>query len=275
MREFLESFMPTNASAHGPALDNLNVLIHWVMAVLFVGWTLYFFYVLYRFRASRNPRASYEGSKSHIHSYAEVGVAVVEVVLLIGFSIPLWSRWVTPDKGSKPPLEIRVVSEQFAWNIHYPGADGRFGRSEVTLVSASNPLGLDLTDPNAADDFNSVNQLHLEVNRPVVIRLSAKDVIHSFGLPVMRVKQDAIPGMEMPVYFTPVKTNNGEVWEIACAQLCGLGHYRMRGSMTVHTAEKFREWLASNVIVPEVDATTAPPTGVTEPVVETPPEPVA
>ncbi len=275
MREFLESYMPTNASAHGPALDNLTVLIHWVMAVLFVGWSLYFLYVLYRFRASRNPRASYEGSKSHIHSYAEVGVAVVEVVLLIGFSIPLWSRWISPDQGSKPPLEIRVVSEQFAWNVHYPGPDGRFGRTDVKLVSASNPLGIDSTDPNAADDFNSVNQLHLEVNRPVAIRLSAKDVIHSFGLPVMRVKQDAIPGLEMPVYFTPVKTNNGEVWEIACAQLCGLGHYRMRGSMTVHTAEGFQEWLASQAPVPEVDATTAPPTGVTEPVVEVPPEPVA
>ncbi|HUF16474.1 MAG TPA: hypothetical protein VMS12_00355 [Thermoanaerobaculia bacterium] len=274
MRELLESYMPTNASAHGPALDNLTVLIHWVMAILFVGWSLYFIYVLYRFRASRNPRASYEGSKSHVHSYAEVGVAVVEVVLLIGFSIPLWSRWITPDHGTRPPLEIRVVSEQFAWNIHYPGPDGRFGRTDINLVSASNPLGIDPTDPNAADDFNSVNQLHLEVNRPVVVLLSAKDVIHSFALPVMRVKQDAIPGMEMPVYFTPVKTNNGEVWEIACAQLCGLGHYRMRGSMVVHTPEEFEKWLASNAPVPAVDAVTAPPTGVSEPVAEAPPEPV-
>ena len=270
MRELLEKYLPTNASAHGPALDNLTVLIHWVMAILFVAWSIYFIFVLFRFPASRNPRASYEGSKSHIHSYAEVGVAVVEVILLVGFSIPLWSRWISPDRGDRPPLEIRVVAEQFLWNIHYPGADGRFGRTDVKLVSSTNPLGLDVTDPNAKDDFNSTNELFLEVNRPVAIRLSSKDVIHSFGLPVMRVKQDAIPGTEMPVYFTPVKTNNGEKWQIACAQLCGLGHYRMAGSLTVLSQEDFSKWLQGKAPVAEVPAVTQPTAPVPAPSVVEP-----
>jgi len=142
------------------------------------------------------------------------------------------------------------VAEQFAWNVHYPGRDGVFGRVDVKLVDSTNPLGLDLNDPNAKDDILSVNQLHLEVNRPVTIRLSSKDVIHSFGLPVMRVKQDAVPGIVFPVHFTPVKTNDGERWEIACAQLCGLGHYRMRGFLTIETKEQFEKFLADNAPVP-------------------------
>jgi cytochrome c oxidase subunit 2 len=148
-------------------------------------------------------------------------------------------------------LQIRVVAEQFAWNVHYPGADGIFGRTVPDLVNASNPIGLDPADPRAADDIVSINQLHLEKDRPVTIRLSSKDVIHSFNLPTMRVKQDTIPGMEIPVHFTPVEVNGEERWEIACAQLCGLGHYRMRGFLTVHTTEDFRAWLAANAPVPQ------------------------
>ncbi len=172
---------------------------------------------------------------------------VAEIILLVAFSIPAWSRWTTKPEASKNPLEIRIVAEQFAWNIQYPGADGVFGRTRSELVSATNPMGLDPDDPAGKDDIITLNQLHLQVNRPVLIRLTSKDVIHSLNLPVMRVKQDAIPGMEVPVQFTPSKTNFGPMgWEIACAQLCGLGHYRMRGQMTVHTKDDFEKWLKDN-----------------------------
>jgi len=113
------------------------------------------------------------------------------------------------------------------------------------MVTASNPLGIDPSDPNAKDDVSSLNQLHLEVNRPVRLSITSKDVIHSFSLPVMRVKQDATPGMISPVHFTPVRANNGEQWEIACAQLCGLGHYRMRGQLFVDSQQDFQQWLSS------------------------------
>jgi len=251
MEKFLMSYMPVDASAHGAALDRILIYTHWLMLFLFLGWGLYFIYVLYRFRASRNPKADYQGTRSHISTYSEVAVAIIEAVLLIGFSIPAWARWVAPHRKALNPLEIRVVSEQFAWNIHYPGPDKRFGRTDVKLVSSSNALGLDLRDPYAKDDVVTINQLHLEVNRPVSIQLSAKDVIHSFGLPVMRVKQDAIPGMVMPVTFTPVKVNNGAKWEIACAQLCGLGHYRMRGELNVQSKRDFDLWLAKNAPAPD------------------------
>jgi cytochrome c oxidase subunit 2 len=248
MEKFLAQWMPIDASEHGPFLDRLSANVHWLMLILFVGWGLYFLYALWRFNARRNPRASYHGVQSHISTYTEAGVAVVEVILLVGFSIPMWYRWTHVPPPSSNPVEMRIVAEQFAWNIQYPGADGVFGRRDIKLVSSSNPLGLDLKDPNAKDDIVTLNDLHLEVNRPVIIHVSSKDVIHSFKLPVMRVEQDAIPGMEVAIHFTPVKTNEAgtenDKWEIACAQLCGLGHYRMRGQMFVHSKANFTKWMA-------------------------------
>ena len=148
---------------------------------------------------------------------------------------------------------VRVVAEQFAWNVHYAGADGRFGRTDIKLVSADNPLGLDRSDASAKDDITDINNLHVPVDRPVLVQLLSKDVIHSFGLYEMRVKQDAIPGMQIPVWFIPTVTtadmrrNLGKAdfeYEIACSQLCGLGHYRMRGVVIVETADEFQKWMA-------------------------------
>ena len=245
MKDWLAQYMPPDYSAHGPALDQLSAYVHWLMLILFVGWGLLFVFMLFRFRASKHPKAVYHGTHSHISTYAEAGIAVVEVILLVGFSIPLWYRWSTPPDRTQNPLEIRIIGEQFAWNIHYPGRDGVFGRTDVKLVTSSNPLGLDPSDPSAKDDVITLNQLHLQVNRPVLIRLTSKDVIHSFFLPYMRVKQDAIPGMQIPVHFIPVKSSNGQMWDIACAQLCGLGHYRMKGQYEVDTKADFDKWMAT------------------------------
>ncbi len=250
MKEFLARYMPPDYSAHGPVLDNINVYVHWLMAILFVMWGGLFVYMLFRFRASRNPRASYHGTHSHISTWGEAGVAVIEVVLLAGFSIPAWYRWTLRPAPESNPLEIRIVAEQFAWNIHYPGADHVFGKTAQAFVSSTNPLGLDPNDPNGKDDVTTVNQLHLEVNRPVIVRITSKDVIHSFSLPYMRVKQDAIPGMEVPIHFTPVRSNGAgdnvtdfQEWNIACAQLCGNSHYRMKGYVMVHTKPDFQRWV--------------------------------
>ena len=256
MEKFLAQYMPVDASEHGAALDSISAVVHWLMLILFVGWGLYYAYVLYRFNAKRHPRADYVGVRSHFSTYLEAGVAVIELILLVGISIPLWYRWTTRPPASSNPLEIRIVAEQFAWNVHYPGADGRFGRSDMKLVTSTNPLGLDPADPNGKDDIAMLNQLHMEVNRPVIARITSKDVIHSFKLPVMRVTQDAVPGMEVPVHFKPIKTSGTQTWEIACAQLCGLGHYRMRGQLIVQTKEEFQKWMRENT--PENPATPAP-----------------
>jgi cytochrome c oxidase subunit 2 len=210
------------------------------MLVLFVGWGAFFAFVLFRFRSGRNPKASYAGTRGRFASVVEVGVLASEIALLAFFSIPFWSTNVDAKPPDGAATEVRVVAEQFSWNFHYPGPDGKFGRTSITLVDADNPLGLDRRDPAAKDDITTINQLHLPAGRTAVIHLSSKDVIHSLGMPEMRVKQDAIPGIVQPVWFTPTKTGR---WEIACSQLCGLAHYRMKAFYTIHTPEQYDAWL--------------------------------
>lgn len=235
---------PEQASAHAAQLDNLTALVHWLMLVLFVGWGIFFVYALIRFRKGRNPVASYEGAKAHFSTYGEAGVALIEVVLLVVFAVPIWATRVNSIPPESGATVVRVVGEQFAWNVHYPGKDGVFGRTDSKLMATgTNPLGLDPTDPAGKDDVVLLNELHLPVNKPVIIKLTTKDVIHSLFLPQMRVKQDAIPGQVIPIWFQPIKTGQ---WDIACAQLCGLSHYRMRGSYTVESQADFDKWMADN-----------------------------
>jgi cytochrome c oxidase subunit 2 len=249
--------LPPLATAHGGQIDNLLGWIHIFMLILFVGWGAFFLYAIVRFRQSRNPVADYKGVTSHRSTYLEIGVAVVEAVLLIGFAIPLWAARVEGLPPENEALVVQVTGEQFAWNIHYPGADRVFGRTDVKLLDLqSNPLGLDRSDPAAKDDATTVNQLYLPVNRQIIVRLRSKDVIHSFGVPEFRVKQDAIPGLTIPIWFVPTITtaemrtqtgNSAFQYEIACAQLCGLGHARMRGFVTVQSAEEFQKWMDDTV----------------------------
>ncbi|HEV8580329.1 MAG TPA: hypothetical protein VGX68_14775 [Thermoanaerobaculia bacterium] len=263
--------LPPDASAHGLELDKLTAIVHWFMLVLFVGWGLFFLYCLIRFRRKAHPVARYGGAKGHFSTYGEAGVVLVEVILLVAFAVPIWARRVNAVPDKSQAVQVRVVAEQFAWNIHYPGKDGLFGRTDSKLVTAgSNPLGLDPNDPAGKDDVTTINQLHLPAGRPALIYLSSKDVIHSFYLPVMRVKQDAIPGQVIPVYFTPTRVNPPEAalpacalkktcWEIACAQLCGLTHYRMQGYLNVESEADFEKWLADNAPQPPAPPAAATP----------------
>ena len=249
--------LPPLAATHGRQIDSLIGWTHIFMLILFVGWGGFFTYCLIRFRRSRNPVADYQGSTSHTSSYLEGGVLIVEMILLFAFSIPLWAQRVDHIPPQRDALLVQVTGEQFAWNVHYAGDDGVFGRTDIKLLDLqSNPLGLDRTDPAAKDDVTTLNQLYLPVNKPVIVRLRSKDVIHSFGVPEFRVKQDAIPGLTIPIWFIPnvttaeMRSRTGKAefqYEIACAQLCGLGHARMRGFVTVQTAEEFQKWMAEQV----------------------------
>jgi len=257
MTEYLQSFMPILASKMGHLGDNLNGLVHWLMLILFIGWGAFFIFCLFRFRSSKNPKANYHGITNHYSTYTEIGVVAIEALLLIGFAIPGYYA-VKYDKIIELPkneIEVRVVAQQFAWNIHYPGVDGKFGTTKIDLVDEeSNPIGLD-RDGYGADDITTVNQLHLPVNKDIKLYISSMDVIHGFSLPEMRVKQDAVPGMQIPIYFTPTMTSaeflneikgsarDGKGYEITCAQLCGNSHYRMRGFMTIHTEDEYNDWL--------------------------------
>ena len=232
--------LPIQASEHAPEIDQMIILIHWLMAVLFVGWGTFYVYTLIRFRASANPKAQYTGVTSHTSSYLEIGVAVIEAVLLIGFAIPAWAHRVNDIPPEEEATVVNVIGKQFEWISHYPGADGRFGRRDISLITPTNNIGLDRSDPAGADDIVSINQLNLPLNKPVIVYLSSQDVIHSFGIAEMRVKQDAVPGLQIPVWWVP---NVLGQFEVNCSQLCGLGHYRMRGFVTIMEQDEYDAWL--------------------------------
>jgi len=245
--------LPQVASAHGAEVDQTVGLVHILMLVLFVGWGTFFLFTLWRFRRSRQAVANYTGVKNHASSWLEAAVAVVEIVLLFGFSVPIWAKRVNQFPPEKDAVVIEVTAEQFAWNMHYPGPDGIFGQRDIALMNLqTNPLGIDRASSGGKDDVVTLNQLYLPVGRPVIVKLRSKDVIHSFSVPEFRVKQDANPGFTIPVWFTPTvttaemrqRTGNAEFqYEIACAQLCGLGHYRMRGYVTVLSQQEFAAWM--------------------------------
>ncbi len=253
----IDRWLPPNAAAHGAQIDSTLGWVHVLMTLLFVGWLIFFVYVLWRFRKKRNPVASHTGVTSHASSWLEGAVALAEGILLVGLAIPLWADRVEKFPEEKDAAVVRVVGEQFAWNIHYPGPDGIFGRTAIDKIDVqSNPLGIDRDDPAAKDDFFTVNQLHLPVNKPAIVYLRSKDVIHSFNVPEFRIKQDAVPGLTIPLWWTPTittaemrkKVNKPEfVYEIACAQLCGLGHYKMRGFVTIEEPADYQKWVDEQV----------------------------
>ena len=237
----IDRWLPPQASAHAAEIDLVLTLVHWLMLVLFVGWGVYFVWMLVRFREGRQPAPLAEGPPRRPAQWTEIGVVVAEGVLLVVIALPVWYRQTTaPTTADPSAVAVRVVAEQFAWNIHYPGADGRFGEIRLSLVSPTNPVGLDRSSSHGADDLVTLDDLHLPINRPVVIQLSSKDMIHSFGVPAMRVKQDATPGLLSPVWFTPTMAGQ---FDIACSQLCGLGHYRMRAVITVESEAEYQAFL--------------------------------
>jgi cytochrome c oxidase subunit II len=245
--------LPASASAHGLFIDHMLEVVHWFMLVLFVGWSAFLAYCLVHFRRSRNPKASYIGSRSKFSTHVEFSVVAIEVLLLLGFAFPLWAKQVSKRQFPDPAKSVVVhaVAEQFGWNFHYAGADGVFGRRSILLVSAGNPVGLDPKDPAGADDILVKNSMSLPTGKPAIIYISSKDVIHNYDVTAMRVAQDAIPGMQVPIHFEPTKEGT---YEIVCAQLCGSGHANMVGVLEIVSPDAFASWLKGRAPTPPAPA---------------------
>jgi cytochrome c oxidase subunit 2 len=227
-----------NASEHGLSVDHMLEVCHWFMLILAVGWSSYLAIALFRFRRVKNPKADYHGVTGNASSHAEFAVVLIEAALLLGFALPLWGKRVVdiPEQGEA--LRVRAVGEQYAWNYHYTGPDGVFGKQNAAFVSSSNPLGLDPSDEAGKDDVVSKNELFAVNQKPIVLEITSKDVIHAVSIKHMRIAQDAIPGTKVPMWFRPIKAGK---YEIVCAQLCGAGHYAMRSHLIVDSQEKFDE----------------------------------
>ena len=249
-------WLPMDVSVHGAAIDSLMFILHVFMAILFVGWGAFFVYCLVKYRARPGHAATYAPVKAIFTKYLEVAIVVIEIILLVGLSTPVWYAYKNHPPAEKDALHVRVAGQQFAWNFHYSGKDGKFGESGAQWLG-DNPVGLNNDSEGAKDDVVSVNVFHIPVNKPVILDISARDVIHSFNIPVMRVKQDAIPGQVIPIWFQATQTGH---FELGCAQLCGVGHTTMRGDVFIDTPEEFAKWQAENQQVPDEAPAQTPPT---------------
>ncbi|MBO60378.1 MAG: hypothetical protein CMO63_00210 [Verrucomicrobiales bacterium] len=293
--DIVEAFsFPELVSQDGGKIDGLVIAVHLLMLVLFVGWIIYYFAALWKFRASRNPKADYKGVKSKTVTNSVEGAVIVAELILVVVATYYWNFYVnTADDyahvtavqdGKKDLHVVRVTAEQFAWNAHYPGPDGLLGEQRKELVGADNPFGIVRDKVSGSDDievlksdiivpliynhrvenpgktdleagellseteFNAAMAKYGEgafeavrdgTVRSITIDLTSKDVIHSFKVLPLRVCQDAIPGLNIPIHFKPTKTGR---YLITCAQLCGDGHARMRGVIKVIPEQEWNEW---------------------------------
>jgi len=236
---FLRDWMPPLKGDRG-AIDQGIAMSLAITGVVFILTNLLLAWVSFRFADRPGAVASYW----HDHAGLEWSWTGVTALILFFFlfgALRLWGQIV----NTPPPADallVEVTGQQFAWNIRYAGKDGALGRTDHRLASQENPTGIDKADPAAADDLLLLNQLYLPQDRAVTLEIRSMDVLHSFYLPNFRVKQDAVPGMTVRTWFVPRESGQ---FEIACAEHCGLGHYRMRGQVHVVPAADFEQTLAA------------------------------
>ena len=224
-------WFPAAISEHAPALDRQFMITLLVVGISFTAAQIGLGWAIWKFRDTGNSsdRAVY----SHGSNRLEVLWTVITAVVFIALAVMGQSVWANLRLNDAPAgsYQVEVVAQQFQWNFHYPGNDGVFGRTDPKLIddSALNFIGIDETDPNAKDDSVTA-ALAIPVNRPVELRLRSKDVIHNFWVPQLRFKQDLVPGMEIKVHFTANRVGR---YELACAELCGQLHFKMKSYMLV------------------------------------------
>lgn len=230
-------WFPPPINAHGQAYDQQFTITLAVTGVIFLVAQMALGYAIFRFR-SRGQQAQY----THGNNKLEVFWTSAAAVLFVGLVLMGSRIWAGVHFEKAPPnaLEIQVLAKQFAWAFRYAGPDGRFGRTDIKLINDANgnPFGIDEKDPAGKDDIVNA-ALKVPVNTPILLTLHSRDVIHNFFVRELRMKQDLVPGMEIPFHFQAEKTG---IYEVPCSELCGLGHSQMRTTMEVMTAENFEKW---------------------------------
>ncbi len=238
---FSKDWKPTVASQHGVGVDGvIGYLLLTTGAILVIGTVVF---VVFLWKYSRGLPT---GSPKTTHRIERrwtlvpiIGMAAVAEIGVLVKGLPVWEQ--VFGEVPENALVVEVTGQQFEWIVRYPGPDNTFGRTDPHLVHQTrNPAGLDEEDPAALDDIVMRNTLHVAEDRAVYLWLRARDVLHSFSVPAFRVKQDMVPGMIGSTQFVPTVAGR---FEIACAELCGMGHYQMGGTVEVHPPGEFATWL--------------------------------
>ena len=220
---------------------NIDVTVQitfWVCGVVFVAVGLFMAYSVWKFRHREGARADYEPENPRLELWLTV-VTAIGVVAMLAPGLIVWDEYVNvPDDAQ----EFEVLAKQWQWAFRFPGEDGKFGTVDVKNVSLNNPFGMNPNDPRGEDDvLVNTNTVHLPINQPYKALLRSNDVLHDFFVPEFRAKMDSVPGMITYFWFEPAREGK---FEILCAELCGQGHYTMRGWVEVDTQEDFDAWLA-------------------------------
>jgi len=223
-----KTWLPHLTSDRG-AIDHAILVTLVVTGAVFIITNLLLAYFAWRYQDHEGARAAYWHDNPKLEWTWTLVTAGIMAIFLFN-ALDLWAK--IQLRAPQDAMVVEVTAQQFAWNVRYPGNDGVFGKTDVRFVDqeTSNFIGLDKSDPAAKDDIILLNQLYLPRGKPVRVLIRSMDVIHSFFLPNFRVKQDAMPGMTIEIWFTPTEVGD---FEIACAEHCGLGHFRMRGQLHV------------------------------------------
>ncbi len=221
-------------------MDHLFSLIYYISVAIFILVNVVYVTFIIRYRRKKKGDRAYYYHGNTLLEFSWTALPFALFLFLAFYSDGIWQDIRYSDKTPNPDLVVEVMGQTYMWHVRYPGSDGIFGRRDAKFMGMTNPFGIDPEDPNGKDDYVAINNMNIPVNKTVVVHLSSMDVIHSFFLPNMRIKQDAVPGQWVDVWFNSVKTGK---YEIACAELCGSGHYLMRGVLNVTAQSEFDSWI--------------------------------
>lgn len=241
------------ASDHGVLVDRMLYITLAITFIVFVITQVALFWFSYKYQESDKRKAFFYPHNNKLE-LIWTAIPAITLTILVGFGIFYWFK-ITGD-APKDAMQVEVVGKQFGWEFRYPGKDGILGKKYFKNVSPekNNPVGQLWDDPANQDDVFVEQEMHLVVNKPVKLVIGAKDVIHDVGLAHFRMKMDAVPGTPTTMWFTPKYTtkqmkemtgNPDFVYEISCDQMCGKGHWSMRGTIVVETQEEFDAWMAA------------------------------
>ncbi len=234
---FMSPWWWTPIASNWGYIDDTIIITMWVTGFVFVVVLLFMAYCVFRYHHTRGKRAAYEPENTKMEVWLTVGTAVgVAVMLTPGLFV--WDEFITVPEGA---AEFEVVGKQWEWTFRFPGKDGVLGTSDVRNISDDNPFGIHPNDANGRDDvLIEDSELHLPLDKPVKVLLRSIDVLHDFYVPEFRAKMDLVPGLVTYFWFIPTRVGT---FDILCFELCGTGHYVMRGSVVVEEESAFQAWL--------------------------------
>jgi len=247
---FLSPWWWTPIASNWQYIDTTLIITFWITGAVFVAVVGFMAYCVWRFRHKDGQRAHYEPENNRLESWLTI-VTAVGVAAMLAPGLVVWHQFVTVPKEA---TDVEIVGQQWRWAYRLPGKDGKLGTTNPRFISDQNPLGINPDDPNGKDDVViDGGDLHVQIGKPIKVLLRSIDVLHDFYVPEFRAKMDMIPGSETYFWITPTRTGT---FEVLCAELCGIAHSQMRGTVIVDEASKYHAWLAQQKTFAELSGGT-------------------